>query len=333
MKIMSKKPVTRIIIILIAATLAIGGAGAYWLWQGFQPVEPGSQAEVEIVIPKGSSVKAISQQLAEKGLIKSPLHWQIVVKQKGIANQIQAGSFTLSPGSTSSEIAQQLTEGTNDLWVTIKEGWRAGEIGDYLTNILPNFSADGEAFNSECLAYEGYLYPETYLVPKEYDTKQMCQLLRRQYGEVLTMERREAIHQAGFTEEEIITLASIIEREAKRPTDMKVVSGILHNRLELGMPLQVDATLQYIKGYDETNQTWWPTALSADKQLSSPYNTYANPGLPPGPICNPGENAILAAMEPTSSDYLYYISNSDGSQMHYAETYEQHQQNINQYLR
>lgn len=330
---MFKRSAVKLIIILIAILALTGAAGAYWLWQGFQPAQPGSKADIEVIIPKGSSVKAISEQLAEAGVIKSPLHWQIVVKQKGIANQIQAGTFTLSPGSTAAEIADQLTQGTNDLWVTIKEGWRATEIGAYLADNLPGFSAEGEVFNTECLGYEGYLYPETYLVPREYDTKQMCQLMRRQYGEVLTMERREAIHQAGFTEEEIITLASIIEREAKRPADMKVVSGILQNRLEMGMPLQVDATLQYIKGYDQANQTWWPTALSADKELASPYNTYANPGLPPGPICNPGENAILAAMEPTPSDYLYYISNSAGTQMHYAETYEEHQENINLYLR
>lgn len=312
--------------------LALAGV-SWWAWQGLQPVQPGSSEEIEIVIPKGSSVKAISEQLANEGLIRSPIHFQLIVQQKGLANQIQAGSFSLSPGLSTDEIATQLTQGTNDVWITIKEGWRAAEIGEYVASVLPQFDTTGEVFAQECLAYEGFLYPETYLVPKEYDTKQVCQLLRRQYGTVVTMEMREAIHSAGYTEEEIITLASIVEREAKRPADMKIVAGILLNRLELGMPLQVDATLQYIKGYNESTQTWWPTPLAADKQLDSPYNTYQNPGLPPGPISNPGLNAISAAIYPTPSDYLYYISNSAGTQMHYAQTYEQHQANIEQYLR
>lgn len=330
---MPKHLKAQILLSLLTLSLLLGAVATYWFWQGFQAVQPNSTETQEIVIPKGSSVKAISQQLATAGLIRSPLHFQLIVKQKGIAQQTQAGSFTLSPGSTTPEIAEQLTQGTNDLWVTIKEGWRAAEIGEYLGSVLPNFDQSSADFKSECLDYEGFLYPETYLVPKEYNTTDMCRLLRRQYGEVLTMKHREAIHQAGFTEEEIITLASIIEREARRPDDMKMVAGILHNRLALGMPLQVDATLQYIKGYDEQKETWWATPLAADKQLDSPYNTYQNPGLPPAPIANPGENAILAAIYPTESNYLYYISNSAGTQMHYAETYEQHQQNIDRYLR
>lgn len=320
-------------LIILVLLVGIGGGLTWWLWQGFQPVQPGNATTQEIVIPKGSSVKAISQQLQQAGLIRSPLHFQLVVRQKGLANKIQAGSFTLSSSSSTSEIAQQLTEGTNDVWITIKEGWRVGEIGEYLATQLPNFDTTSQDFKTECLAYEGFLFPETYLVPKEYDAAATCQLLRRQYGEVVTMDMREDIHQAGFTEEDIITLASIIEREAKLPADMKVVAGILRNRLELGMPLQVDATLQYIKGYDATQQTWWPPALAADKQLDSPYNTYQNAGLPPGPIANPGKNAIMAAIYPTDSDYLYYISNSEGTQMHYSRTYEEHQQNIERYLR
>jgi UPF0755 protein len=146
------------------------------------------------------------------------------------------------------------------------------------------------------------------------------------------MKMREGMHSDGRKEEDVMILASIVAREAKKPEDMKKVAGVLWNRLELGMPLQVDATLQYAKGYDEEKKTWWSTPLSQDKNIVSPYNTYKNAGLPPGPISNPGLDAIQAATYPTPSDNLYYISNTAGTQMYFAQTYEEHQQNIAKYL-
>jgi len=332
MKIMFKKIFFKLFLFLTFVLLLFGAGAFYWYQQGLKPVDPDSQESQDIVIAKGSSVKAISHQLSEAGLIKSPLHFQLIIRKQGIAHQIQAGTFTLSPSLSTPEIATKLTQGTNDIWVTIKEGWRATEIGEYLASTLPKFEASGAVYQTQCLDQEGYLFPETYLVPKEYDSRQMCQLLRSQFDAIIT-DLQTDIQQSGFSMSEIITLASLIQREARNLEDMKLVSGILYNRLELGMPLQVDATLQYIKGYDSASQTWWPTPLSADKDLNSPFNTYQNPGLPPAPIANPGQDAIIAAIHPTPSDYLYYISNSQGSQMHYATTYPEHQQNIDRYLR
>ncbi len=318
--------------ILLFAIFALTASG-FWVWQGFQPVSPESEAKIAVIIEPGSTAQDIAQKLTEKKLIRSSWHFRVLVRQQQLSTQLQNGTFTLSPGMNLSQIAQRLTQGSDSEKVTLKEGWRATEMGEYLAEILPNFIVDSPEFKSECLNYEGYLFPETYFVPREYTTTQMCKLLRKQYGDVVTMEMREDMHQAGYSEEEIITLASIIEREAKDPEDMKVVAGILHNRLEIGMPLQVDATLQYIKAYDANRKTWWSPPLASDKQLDSPFNTYLHNGLPPAPICNPGKHAINAATYPTESEYLYYISSADGSKMLFAKTYEEHQQNIEQYLR
>ena len=161
----------------------------------------------------------------------------------------------------------------------------------------------------------------------------MCQLMREQYGEVFTFDlRNQAAKNTGLSDAESVILASIVEREAREPEQMRHVAGILLNRLEIGMALQVDATLQYVKGYDQARKTWWAPPTAADKQLSSPYNTYENPGLPPGPISNPGANALMAVANPIKSNDLFYLHTNDGN-MYYAETYEEHQENIQKYLR
>jgi UPF0755 protein len=333
MRIMAKsRHPLRLALILIPIMIVLALV-VWWIWQGFQPVSEKPGEESTFVVTPGSSVTAVSYKLRDAGFIRSPRHFQFIVWQKQLTKKIQAGSFQLTPDLPPDEVAQRLTVGSTDVWVTLKEGWRTGEMGDYLSEKLENFSVDDPAFTAECLEYEGYLYPETYLVPLEFTTAQMCQLLRSQFDKVVTDQLLADAQAQGMSEQEVITLASIVVREAKRPDDMKIVAGILQNRLEIGMPLQVDATLQYIKGYDEENKTWWPTPLAADKQLDSPYNTYQNASLPPGPIANPGEDAIKAVVYPTPSDYLYYISNSAGTQMHYARTYEEHQENIARYLR
>ena len=127
-------------------------------------------------------------------------------------------------------------------------------------------------------------------------------------------------------------MASIVEREARGADDMQHVAGILWNRIELGMPLQADATLQYLKGYNPVEQAWWTPPLAADKSLISPYNTYLNLGLPPRPICNPGLEAIKAAAQPLSTDDLFYLHDRQGK-IHYAQTLDDHNLNVDRYLR
>lgn len=319
-------------VLLAVLGLVLAGVG-YYAWNLTEPVEPNATEKQTFVIPRGQSVSAVADNLAEANLIKSPWAFRFAVWQQNLTGKIQAGSFLVSPGMDVFGIARRLTEGTDDVWVTIQEGWRAEQIGQYLESELSQFDTNSTAFTSECLTAEGFLFPETYLVPRGYDTKQMCDLLKAQYGEVFTFDLREqATANTGLNDEQVVILASIVQREAKDPEQMRHVAGILLNRLEIGMALQVDATLQYAKGYDPVKETWWPTPTAADKEVDSPYNTYLNQGLPPAPISNPGLDALMAVVNPLESDELYYLHAPDGS-MYYAETYEGHQANIDRYLR
>lgn len=322
---------------ILGIFLTIIGFGAAsmagFAWYMTEPVNPQSTQTEDFTVGSGQSVRTIAQNLYDQNLIRSPLAFRVMTRIYGFAPKIQAGTFTLSPDMNVHDIAQALTQEASVIRVTVKEGWRAGEIGDYLTETLPNFSNSDPEFQTECLAYEGFLFPETYFVSPQFTTKQMCTLMREQYGDVFTFDLRNQVAQnTGLSDEEAVILASIIEREARDPEQMRHVASILLNRLEIGMALQVDATLQYAKGYDSNRKTWWPPATPADKQIDSPYNTYLNPGLPPGPISNPGKNALHAVANPIESNDLFYLHADDGN-MYYAETYEQHQQNINRYLK
>lgn len=325
--IMSKKII--FIALLAALLFATAGIGIF-ISTLFAPVVAESAESVQFVIARGQSVTQIANQLHQAGLVKHPLAFRLAVKWQGLDNQIQAGSFQLSPSLTVMEIAQSLTLGSEDQWVTIPEGWRAEEIAAAFSH-LPEFNQ--AEFISDAVPLEGQLFPDTYLMPQHATAEDVLGIMHLRFTEI--MEENDILAKAQAQEltlDEVVIIASLLEREAKTLRDMRIVSGILSNRLEIGMALQVDATLQYAKGFDEQNQTWWAPPQAKDKEINSPFNTYLYPGLPPNPISNPGLNALLAAVEPTPSNYLYYITAPDGT-MYYSETYEQHLANIQQYLR
>lgn len=328
---MQRSPlVWKLIALVSGLTLLAIAAGSWWAWSLTTPVSSDSST-VTFIIPRGRAIRLIGQDLQEAGLARSPWAFQYAVWRLNLQSKIQAGSFELDPSMDIYEVAASLTSGANDVWLTLKEGWRAEEIGEYAAQELTNFDTNSTAFTTECLNYEGRLFPETYLIPKTYDAAQVCQLMRREFDSVWE-ELLAAAPTPEYPEEELITLASIVEREARTPDEMRLVAGILYNRLELGMPLQVDASLQYSKGYDSARQTWWAPPVSLDKSVDSPYNTYQNPGLPPGPIANPGRNALSAVLNPRATDDLFYLHAPDGT-MYTAPTYEGHQENIDRYLR
>ena len=182
-----------------------------------------------------------------------------------------------------------------------------------------------ETFLSLAVPLEGKLYPDTYFIPEEFTAEQLVDLMVQTFNEQ-TAPLQEKIAQSALTETEILTLASILEREANSPESMKLVSGILQGRMSAGMPLQADASVEYI--LDKPLKELTPDDLKVD----SPYNTYLNRGLPPTPIGNPGIEAINAVLEPTPSDFVFYITDNDGV-FHYAKTYDEHLDNIDRYLR
>jgi len=319
------KKILSILLTLVALAIVVAAGLAFYVRQSLQPVSSDS-SEVRFVVTRGQAISAIASNLEEAGLINSGQIFSLYVRLNKIDKKIQAGSFTLSPSQSSSEIAQALTEGTEDVWITLLEGWRVEEIAEYLNK------SDLEAFSKAdflelSATSEGYLFPDTYLVPREITAEALYNLFTR------TFENKVAAEFGDLDQDELkrlVILASLVEREAREFTQMRHVAGLLENRLEIGMALQVDATLQYIRG--EVDGKWWSPPRSGDKQLSSPYNTYQNPDLPPYPIANPGLDALKAAYDPLQVDDLYYLHAPTG-EIYFGETLEEHNQNISKYLR
>ncbi|MDH4208981.1 MAG: endolytic transglycosylase MltG, partial [Anaerolineae bacterium] len=179
---------------------------------------------------------------------------------------------------------------------------------------------------------EGYLFPETYRIPADYDAAAVLDLLLITFGERFSPEMRQAAADKGLTVHEVVTLASIVEREAVLPEERPIIASVYLNRLAQGMYLQSDPTVQYALGYQEETDQWWkiPMSLEEDVQVDSPYNTYMYPGLPPGPLCSPGLASIEAVLEPAETPYFFFFSKFDGSHA-FAETYEEHLRNQEQY--
>jgi UPF0755 protein len=215
-----------------------------------------------------------------------------------------------------------------DVWVTTLEGWRNEEIA---TKLAQELGVPESEFLK--VAREGYMFPDTYLIPREASAGAIVNLFYDTFNKKITDQMRADSKKSGLPLHELIVMASIVEKEGKTSNDRPVIAGILFNRLENDMPLQVDATLQYIRGYDSVEKTWWRKAIGdEDKKINSPYNTYIHIGLPPEPIANPGIEAIQAVIYPKKTEYLYYIHDSKGLP-HYAKTLSEHEKNVATYLR
>jgi len=267
-------------------------------------------------------------------LIKSPFAFRLLVAQLGVGKSIQAGDFKLSADMSSKNIALELTHGAIDIWITLPEGLRIEEQANIIEaklkfggNAIYNF--DKKEYIK--LAEEGYMFPDTYLIPKDATAEFVASQLRQTFKDKVE-DSIIAKSKTDLSTEDIVIIASLLEREAKTAQEKPTIAGIINNRIDDGMPLQIDATVQYAKGYDSSENTWWPQITVDDyKSVKSQYNTYLNQGLPPAPISNPGIDSIRAALEAEKTDYLYYLHDAEGK-IHYGTTVEEHNQNIQNYL-
>jgi len=296
--------------LVLLVLLALFG---YVAWQ-YLLTPPAGSSNVTLTIPPGSSVIKIGQILYENKLIRSPRIFQIFVRMSDIS--LQAGDYSLSPGKLPS-IAQALTTGREDeVRITIPEGYRREQIAELLASKL---GIDPVEFIIKTGELEGYLFPDTYSFAKNSTADDIIQRLQNNFE----LKARNL----NLTREDII-LASIVEREALTQAEKPVVAGILKNRLNDGWALEVDASIQYIMGKPSD---WWPTPLLGDRKRKSPYNTYLNRGLPPGPIGNPGLVSLSAVKTPEKSDYYFYLHDKNGG-IHYAATNAEHDANIAKYI-
>lgn len=276
----------------------------------------------DVTIREGATVSAVSDQFDTLGLVKSGLYFYLVLESDFSTDFIQAGTYRFPKPLTVSELSRAITSGdyaSPPVSVTFPEGFKVSDMLEYLPSTYDAVSVDA------IRDLEGFLFPDTYFIQSDTTFEELVAIMRENFNEKIKP-LESSIQASGLTEKEVVTLASIVEREGNDETSMKMISGILLKRLELGMPLQVDATLDYLLGKSSDELT------GEDLELDSPFNTYLYKGLPPAPISNPGITALTAVLEPTESKYLYYLTGTDG-EFYYAKTFEEHKQNKARYLR
>jgi UPF0755 protein len=286
------------------------------------------QKTISLNIKKGMTIDEISQYLYSEGLIKAPEILKIYMflnKDK----VIQAGLYIIDINDKNLEgLINEMQKGSFEKKLTFLEGWRVSEYEEYLKETMGDEFA--ESFISSSYIKEGYMFPDTYIIESDYDPANLASWMRNTFDKKVTTELREKAEFIGLTLEEVVILASILEREMNIKSERPVVAGILVKRLMNDWPLQADATVQYAKGKEGN---WWPKLTGTDvKETESEYNTYNYKGLPPGPICNPSLNSIESVINYKETDYWFYISDNKGI-TRYAETLDQHNENINKYLR
>lgn len=334
------------LLILISLTVFVFVLLAF-VWWGNATAPPDSKntQSQDFLIVRGQSAQVIGKNLEDAGLVKSGLAFKFYVQLTGKAREIQAGEYRLSPNSSLAQLVLTLTRGPQELWVTFPEGFRREEMAARTIETLGLERTEADTFWFEFLqessGEEGFLFPDTYLFARDVKASTVAEKLRATFNARVTEQVVQDAQTAGLSMDEVVTLASIVERETLTSEERPIVAGILIKRWQRGWPLQADATLQYligserceVRGWNSVKDCdWWEPPTSADKRRESPYNTYVVPGLPPGPIANPGLESIKAVVYPEDSPYWFYLHDSEGK-IHYAETIEGHEENINRYLR
>jgi UPF0755 protein len=304
-------------------------------YQGSQPAGDDKEPRVFEVQP-GMTLKQVALDLAQQGLIRSPSAFQAIAYIQSKQKQVMVGEFNLSPSMLPSEILLRITSGKTVLHpITIPEGYRISEIAALLHS---KGLADSQKFISQTRDkniirslgipadnLEGYLFPETYHFSKFTAEKKIVQKMATTFKEqVFKPQILKRAKESSLSWHEIITLASLIEKETGLDSERKVISSVFHNRLRKNMRLQTDPTVIFAMENFDGN------IRKKDLKIDSPYNTYRYKGLPPGPIANPGLKSILAAMSPIESGHLYFVSRQDGSH-HFSATLIEHNQAVQKY--
>lgn len=313
------------------------------LWYGNQLTHPLdlSGAEQPFTIEAGEGVPSIAIRLEEVGLIRSSAAFQAYLIYTGLDTSIQAGNYVLSPTLSIVDIARELQDATPEqISFTVLPGWRMEEIAASLATAGLSVTPDeflaaarsapqGLEFIPASVSTEGFLYPDTYILSRETTADDLVQELLRNFSLHLTTDLREGFARQGLDVYEAVTLASIVQREAVVAEERAQIASVFYNRLQAGMKLDTDPTVQYALGYNSSQGTWWTNPLSAaDLQIDSPYNTYIYAGLPPGPIANPSLNTMRAVAFPAETPYYYFRARCDGSGLHsFAITFEEHLKN------
>jgi len=326
----------KILLVIFIFFIAVFLAGFYL---------PKSIAKADIVpfaVKKGTDYRQIGAELSSQGIIRSPLFFDFYTIISLSFSRLQAGIYDLSPSDSVAEIVSKIANGdTAKNKVTIIEGWDIGDIAqyfdqkkiyqkqDFINATKQDFSADFTFFKDKPKnSYlEGYIFPDTYYLAGVNTSEDFLKIVLSNFDQKLTPDLRDAISKQHKTIFQIVTMASMLEKEVQSLGDKKIVAGILWKRIKEGIPLQVDATVNYA-----TRNTSGKTSID-DTKIDSPYNTYKYYGLPLGPISNPGMDSIMAAIYPTETDYFYYLSVPGTGQTVFSKTLDEHNANVAKYLK
>ena len=323
-------------------TIIILGLIAGYIYIQIGPYDKNSKKEIIVKIPNGSTLTDVSNILKENKVIKNKVLFKVVSKFKPNEHGVKAGKYLLRQSYSNSKVLDILFSGKtyNDgIKVTIPEGSTYKEVIKYLTSkgignkeVYEKLINNPKEFYSEfkfldekdITSLEGFLYPDTYHFDKNVTEKEVLSTMLKRFEKIYTDKFKREQKERGLTLQQVINLASIIEKEAVLDEDRPMIASVFYNRLDVDMPLQSDATIQYI--FDERKDR----VMYKDLKIKSPYNSYINKGLPPTPISNPGVKSIEAVLNPANSDYLYFVATIDGKN-NYSKTYEEHLKHVESY--
>jgi UPF0755 protein len=284
----------------------------------FQPLSS-SRELIRVDVPRHATVRTIAERLEQKGLIRHRYAFMVMARLMGESNNLKAGEYELQPSMGLLEILDKLARGdATAVWFTVPEGYTVDQVADTLKGLglvdrrrfLRLVDSDGSRFDvgvtTPRRSLEGYLFPDSYKFKKGVSESQIIAGMLRTFQKQVVEGLSDELRSNDLPLDKVVILASLIEREARVPEDRPLISAVIRNRLKEKMLLQIDATVLYALGRHKDR------VLFSDLKVDSPYNTYRNPGLPPGPICSPGLSAIKAALQPAKADYLFYVARPDG---------------------
>ncbi len=313
------------------------------LWHGESLTQPRDSraAELPFKINPGEGAAAVANRLEQEGFIRDSGAFTAYLVYAGLDRGIQAGEFTLSPALAPLQIAQKLQDATpTQIKFVVLPGWRLEEVAAALPTSGFNITPDSflrEArhparrfdFLPDGATAEGFLLPGAYTLPRGLDARGLVETLMNNFALALSPEMRAAFERQGLSVYQAVILASIVQREAMQAEEQPLIASVFLNRLAAGMRLETDPTVQYAIGLNPATGSWWKSPLAlVDLQIDSPYNTYKNNGLPPGPIASPALSALQAVAYPAQTPYYFFRARCDGSGLHlFAETFEGHLQN------
>jgi UPF0755 protein len=314
------------------AAVSVENARVHAPFQGF------SAQEQFVEVPAGSGTKAIGDRLVSGGVIRDGVTFRVALWLSGDARKLKAGEYRFDRPMTPLDVLAKIARG--DVYVvplTFPEGLTIAEMGKIFEahGFGPRASFVAAATNPDLVRsldpaatdLEGYLFPDTYLLPRRTDAAHLVKLMVERFEKALTADDVAAARGHGLSVRQLVTLASIVEKETAKPEERPVVAAVYSNRLRVGMLLQCDPTVIYAL---MRAGTYDGNIRRDDLQVSSPYNTYRVAGLPPGPIAAPGKESIAAAAHPADTDYLYFVSRNDGSH-EFARTLEEHNRNVQKF--